>query len=126
MNKSFKDLLVWQKAHLFVLETYKIIATFPEKERFALTDQFRRAAISIAANIVEGYKKIGKADKLRFMNIAQASLEECRYYLILSYDLGYITEESRCLLETNIEDTSRLLNAYSKKIKESTFADRMD
>ena len=69
--KTFEDLIVWQKAHQFVLRTYKYTATFPKEEIYVLTSQFRRAAISIAANIAEGFKKRGKKDKYRFMNIAQ-------------------------------------------------------
>ena len=64
---------------------------------------------------------MGKADKLRFLNIAQGSLEECRYYIILSKDLGYITDNDASQMSIIIEDTSRLLNAYGKKIKESSF-----
>lgn len=80
--KTFEDLIVWQKAHQFVLLTYKYTSSFPQEERYGLTSQYRRAAVSIAANISEGFKKRGKADKARFMNIAQGSLEECKY---LSY-----------------------------------------
>ena len=83
----FEDLVVWQKAHQFVLKAYRLSKGFPRAEVFGLTSQFRRAAVSIAANIAEGFKKRGKADKLRFFNIAQDSLEECRYYLILARDL---------------------------------------
>jgi four helix bundle protein len=87
--KSFTDLIVWQKSHQFVLDIYKYIAKFPKEEIYALTSQFRRAAISIAANIAEGFKKRSKKDKIKFYNISQGSLEECRYYLILSQDLNY-------------------------------------
>ena len=69
--------MAWQKAHAFVLAFYKTKRYFPEDEKFALVPQFQRAAVSIAANIAEGYKKVSKADKLRFFNIAQGSLEEC-------------------------------------------------
>lgn len=85
----FEDLVVWQKAHQFVLKAYRLSKGFPRAEVFGLTSQFRRAAVSLAANIAEGFKKRGKADKLRFFNIAQDSLEECRYYLILARDLEY-------------------------------------
>ena len=77
-TKTFEDLLVWKCAHEFVLEVYKITETFPKNEVFGLTSQFRRAAVSVAANIAEGYKKKGKADKLRFFNMSQGSLEESR------------------------------------------------
>src|SRR5437899_4082436 len=88
-SRTFEELNVWQKAHQFVLSVYHFSENFPQKEMYGLTSQFRRAAMSIPANIAEGYKKVGRADKLRFFNIAQGSLEECRYYLILSRDLRY-------------------------------------
>ena len=87
--RNFQDLIVWQKAHHFVLGVYRISKRFPREEIYGLTSQFRRAAISIPANIAEGFKKKGRPDKVRFMNVAQGSLEECRYYLILANDLGY-------------------------------------
>ena len=83
--------------------------------------QFQRAAVSIAANIAEGYKKTGKSDKLRLMNVAQGSLEECRYYILLSKDLKYITEEISLILTERIENVSRLLNAYCKAVQNSKF-----
>lgn len=113
---SFEDLYVWQKAHTFVLSVYKVTRHFPADEKFCLTSQFRRAAISIEANIAEGYKKIGKYDKLRFYNIAQGSLEECRNYHILSRDLGFINSDEFELLRSMLEETSKLLNGYCKAI----------
>lgn len=126
MGNTFQDLLAWQSAHRFVLDVYKTTCLFPKHERFALCPQFERAAVSIAANIAEGYRKMSKADKLRFMNIAQGSLEECRYYIILSHDLAYINDNCCQMLNNGIENTSRLLNAYCRKIKESTFNDSME
>ena len=115
-SKIFTDLMVWQKAHTFVLAVYKNTENYPKSELFGLVSQFRRAAISIAANIAEGYRKTGRADKLRFMNIAQGSLEECRYYIILSNDLNYMNEQIKIELTGLIEEVSRLLNAYCKGI----------
>jgi four helix bundle protein len=109
--KSFEDLIVWQKAHQFVIMVYAITESFPKQEMFGLTSQLRRAAVSIAANIAEGFKKKGKADKARFMNIAEGSLEECRYYLILTNDLKYGDVSKQ-----QIEEVSKLINAYSKAI----------
>jgi four helix bundle protein len=83
-TRDFTNLLVWQKAHALVLHIYAHTSGFPKEEVYGLTSQFRRAAVSTAANIAEGYKKRGVLDKLRFYNIAQGSLEEVRYYLILS------------------------------------------
>ena len=112
-TKIFTELIVWQKAHQFVLNIYLYTKSFPKEEVYGLTSQFRRAAVSIAANIAEGYKKTGTADKAKFMNIAQGSLEECQYYLILSKDLGYgENKESRLLLN----EVSKILHAYRTKI----------
>ncbi|MBI4479665.1 MAG: four helix bundle protein [Acidobacteria bacterium] len=110
---TFLDLIVWRRAHQFVLATYALTGTFPRQEVYGLTSQLRRAAISIPANIAEGFRKRGKADKARFMNTAEGSIEECRYYLILAQDLGY-AETGK--LMSLLEEVSRLLNAYSKAI----------
>jgi four helix bundle protein len=115
--KTFKDLIVWQKAHQFVLAVYKATLDFPKSEVYGLTSQFRRAAVSIPANIVEGFKRTHKADKARFMNIAQGSLEECRYYLILTEDIGYCETSS---LLSKLEEVSKLLEAYARSIIDST------
>ena len=88
-TKTFRDLNVWKAAHKFVLGVYNYTEKFPKTEMYGLTSQFRRAAVSIPANISEGYAKYGLKDKVRFYNIAQGSIEECQYYLILSADLEY-------------------------------------
>jgi four helix bundle protein len=110
---SFEELIVWQKAHKLTLEIYKFTETFPKTETYGLTSQFRRAAVSIAANIAEGYKKQGRLDKVRFFNIAHGSLEECRYYLLLSRDLGYGSNE---MINGLMNEIGKMLNAYSKAI----------
>lgn len=107
--KSFQDLIVWQKAHQFVLDIYRISREFPKSELYGLTSQVRRAAVSVPANIAEGFKKKTKPEKKRFLNIAQCSLEECRYYLILAQDLNYgNTDEAN----SRLEEVSKLLGAY--------------
>jgi four helix bundle protein len=116
--KTFEDLIVWQKAHQFVLSAYKYSSNFPKEEVYSLTSQFRRSAVSIAANISEGFKKRGKADKARFLNIAQGSLEECRYYLILSRDLNY--GQNAELIEL-LNEISKMLESYSTTILNSKF-----
>jgi four helix bundle protein len=108
--KSFTDLIVWQKAHALVLAVYRLTDGFPKSELYGLTSQLRRSAVSIPANIAEGFRKRGQADKLRFYNIAQGSLEETRYYLILAGDLAYSDTTS---LQEQIAEVSRLLEAYS-------------
>src|SRR5512146_216647 len=87
--KTFRDLLVWQRAHQFVLSIYGFTAGFPREEQYGLSIQLRRAVVSVPANIAEGFRKRGKADKARFMNMAEGSIEEVRYYLILANDLHY-------------------------------------
>ena len=118
MTKSFKEIFAWQRAHSFVISVYQVTKDYPQYERFSLCFQFQRAAVSIAANIAEGYRKDGIADKLRFLNTAQGSLEECRYYILLSYDLNYIDLETYNNMNVSLEETSKLLNAYYRGIKE--------
>jgi four helix bundle protein len=111
--RSFRDLLVWRKAHEFVLAVYTFTPGFPKQEAYGLSQQLRRAAVSIPANIAEGFRRRGKPDKARFMNLAEGSLEECRYYLILAHDLGY-GDTGR--LTALLEEVSKLLNAYASAI----------
>jgi four helix bundle protein len=112
-TKSFEELLVWQKSHEFVLRVYRITEQFPKQELYGLISQFRRAAVSIAANIAEGYKKKDFKNKIHFLNIAHSLLEECRYYIILSKDLGY---QDDVKLPELINEVGKLLTAYSKAI----------
>jgi four helix bundle protein len=111
--RTFQDLVVWQKAHQFVLGVYALTAVFPKQETYGLSLQMRRAAVSVPANIAEGFRRRGKAEKARFMNIAEGSVEECRYFLILVKDLGYGDTER---LASLLEEVSRLLNAYTAAI----------
>src|SRR5262245_1069869 len=111
--RSFRDLMVWRKAHEFVLAVYRLTDSFPDREKFGLSHQMRRAAVSIPANIAEGFGKRSRAEKARFLDIAEGSLEECRYYLILTQDLGYGETVS---LISALEEASRLLNAYARAI----------
>lgn len=106
---KFRELQIWQKAHLFVLEVYKYTKNLPKEETFSLTAQFKRAAISVAANIAEGYKKKGKADKVRLMNVSQGSVEECQYYLILSRELAYGNHSYMCTL---LDEVSKMPDSY--------------
>ncbi|HWA86402.1 MAG TPA: four helix bundle protein [Opitutus sp.] len=112
--RTFEDLIVWQKAHAWVLAAYRFSEGFPQKETYGRTSQLRRAAVSIPANIAEGFKKTGVADKRRFMNTAQGSLEECRYYLILARDLRYGETPD---LFAQLEEVSRPLTAYTRAIE---------
>lgn len=114
--KTFEDLIVWQKAHGVVLGIYRATARFPDSERYGLISQMRRAAVSIAANIVEGFRRHSAPDKARFLNISQGSLDELRYYFILARDLTYLdsTVDAK-----QLEEISKLLNAYARTIRSS-------
>src|SRR5687768_17681883 len=111
--RTFEDLVVWQKAHAFVLGVYRVTGTFPREETYGLTAQLRRAAVSVPANIAEGFKKRGRPDKARDMNIAEGSLEEARYYLRLARDLGY---ESDGTLGHEALEVGRLLGGYARTL----------
>ena len=108
-SQSFRDVVVWQKAHAFTLAIYRGTEAFPKHELFALTSQLCRAAASIPSNFVEGFRKRTKPDKLRFYNIAQGSADECLYQLILAHDLGYTDTLS---LQSDLEEVCRLLQGY--------------
>lgn len=114
--KTFRDLVMWQKAHQFVLDVYNMTELFPKQEMYGLTSQLRRAAVSIPANIAEGFKKSGKGDKVRYLNIAQGSLEECRYFLILIQDLHYADTKD---ISNRLDDVSKMIDSYIQKIKNS-------
>ena len=112
--KEFRDLILWQKAHGLVLSIYGLSRTFPKYELYGLTSQIRRATVSVPANIAEGFKKRTVAEKIRYLNISQSSLEECRYFLILIKDLGYA--ETKDALN-RLEEVSKILESYIKGIK---------
>jgi four helix bundle protein len=113
LNKSqkFTDLIVWQKSHALVLTIYNMTSTFPKEEVYGLTSQIRRSAVSIPANIDEGFIKRGIKDKVRFFNIAQGSLEELKYYLILVNDLKYYLTND---IKPITDEIGKLLNGYIK------------
>ncbi len=114
--KKFEDLFVWKKAHELVLSVYKITKKYPKEELYGLVSQMRRAAVSVPANIAEGFKKQTCAEKSRFLTIAHSSLEEVRYYMILSKDLNYYDTTT---MKEHVEEVSKLLTLYRTKIKGS-------
>jgi four helix bundle protein len=116
-SQSFRDVIAWQKAHAFALAIYRCTEAFPKHETYALTSQLRRAAASVPANFVEGFRKRTLPDKLRFYNIAQSSADECLYHLILAHDLHY-ADTSPPHLE--VEDASRLLQGYVNGLQRSS------
>ncbi|MPS73400.1 MAG: four helix bundle protein [Chryseobacterium sp.] len=114
---SFQDLVVWQKSHQFVLEIYSLTKIFPKDELYALTNQIRRASVSIPANIAEGFTKKTLANKINFLSHSKGSLEEVKYYLILVKDLNYISLNDFEKLTQHAEEVSKLINGYAKSIK---------
>ena len=111
--RSFRDLLVWQKSHALALLVYTTTAEFPRSELFGLSSQMRRAAVSIPANIAEAFGRSTRPEKARLLNIAQGSLDELRYYLVLSRDLGYPVAPA---LAESAEEVGRMLDAYRRKV----------
>lgn len=115
--KSFRDLIVWQKAHLLVLGIYKVTKKYPKEELFGIVSQMRRAASSVPANIVEGFKRNSDKENLRFLNIAESSLEELKYFLILSNDLNYCSNDEYNKLINLAEEVGKLISGFGKSIK---------
>lgn len=111
---QFTELIVWQKAHKLVLEVYQLTEFYPPSELFGLVSQSRRAAVSIPSNIAEGFKRKTKADSLHFYTIADGSLEELKYQLLLAKDLGYIPQEVYDKVALLTADVGRLLNGWKR------------
>ena len=110
---GFETHLVWQKSHQFVLQIYKMTNNYPVSEKFGLTSQLGFAAVSLPANVAEGYGKRSSADKVRFYNISRGSINEFRYYLRLTTDLSYAETET---MTDQLNKIGRMLNSYTKKI----------
>ena len=106
--QHFQQLETWQEAHKLVLMVYQTTKGFPSDERYGLVSQMRRAAVSVPANVAEGFKRLGIQDKIRFYNISEGSLEELKYYFILSDDLGYIESKEDLMAQAQV--VGRLLN----------------
>jgi four helix bundle protein len=112
--KTFKEIVAWQKAHELVLMVYILTANYPKHELFGLTSQSRRCAVSIPSNIAEGFKRKSKNDSVHFYNMAESSLEELKYQLLLAKDLKYMTEvEYQKALDLS-EEVGRLINGWIK------------
>lgn len=109
---SFRDLLVWKKAHELVLMVYRLTKKFPQNEMYGLVSQLRRAAVSVASNIVEGFHRASVLDSLHFYNMASASLEETKYQLLVAFDLEYISKEEYKKVDDLSQSVSKLLMAW--------------
>jgi four helix bundle protein len=116
--QRFTELKVWQPSHKLALQAYRVTVTFPSAERFGLISQLRRAAASIPTNIAEGSKRESNQEYARFLNIAEGSLAETEYLLMLSRDLGFLARDTADGLLKEITDIARMLNALKKKVVE--------
>jgi four helix bundle protein len=115
--QQFRELKVWQKSHALVLNLYRLTTRFPSEERFGLTSQLRRTAVSIPTNIAEGAKRLGKQDYARFLNIAEGSLSETEYLLMLSSELGYLQPREPKMPLAEISEIARMLYALRCKVE---------
>jgi four helix bundle protein len=115
--KSFEDLDVWRKAHELALEVFAMSRDFPKEERFGVTNQLRRAAASVPANIAEGFGRRTTKDFLRHLDIAGGSLDETRYFLILARDLGFLTAEKYVSLRRKADEVGKLLGALCNSLR---------
>ena len=111
---GFKELLAWQKGYELALEIYKTTNHFPKEEKYGMISQIRRAAISVSANVAEGYEKQYKKEYVRFLYISKGSLGEVQTYLMLAKDLGYIQNEAFNKLFDLSKDVARLLRGLIK------------
>jgi four helix bundle protein len=110
--RDFKQLKVWQKAHRLALEIYRHTQSFPAEERFGLTIQLRRAAVSVPSNIAEGAGRNTDLDFARFLSIAAGSASEVEYQLLLARDLGHLPEEPYRQLNHQVNEVKRMLNSF--------------
>ncbi len=120
--ERFEQLEVWQFSHAVVLAVYRLTSAFPDHERFGLTSQMRRAAVSVPANIAEGFKRRSPRDKIHFYNISQGSLEEVRYYVRLAVELNYMHPDEQ--LAQRIEQTARMLHGLMASIERNSKSGR--
>ena len=122
MVESFRDLIVWQKAVELSIAIYNLTSEFPRDERFGLTNQMRRAAVSIASNIAEGTGRSTRGEYLLFLGHARGSICELQTQLVISAALGYGAEKRRAPVEGLAVETSRMLNALFRRLKEQSGA----
>ena len=115
--QPFTEFKVWQRSHALVLQLYRLTREFPADERFGLTSQLRRAATSIPTNIAEGSRRQHPQDFARFLNIAEASLAELEYLLMLTLDLGYADNQAVQPHLTEVNEIARMLYAFRRKVE---------
>lgn len=118
--KDYKQLMVWQKAHILTLALYKATADFPKDELYGLTSQIRRAAVSIPANIAEGCGRDGDAELARFCVISMGSASELEYHLLLAHDLKFLNDNVYNSLNNGLNEVRRMLNVFIQRLKKLT------
>jgi four helix bundle protein len=116
--QHYTKLQVWQRSHSLVLNIYRMTSGFPVVERFGLTSQLRRAALSVPTNIAEGSKRVGRQDYARFINIAEGSLSETEYLIVVSRDLGYVPAAAADKFLLEASELLRMLHALRKKVEQ--------
>jgi four helix bundle protein len=120
--KDFRDLKVWEKAHLLVLDSYKATNNFPKQEIFGMTSQIRRAAVSIAANIAEGCGKRGNGEFQRFLNISTGSASELEYHFLLAHDLKFLDDAAYKRLSMAVVEVKRMAASLARKVEAERLA----
>lgn len=117
---SFKDLHVWQKSHSLVLIIYRVTKGFPSNEIYGLTNQLRRAAISITSNIAEGFYRQSRKEKIQFYSITIGSIGEVENQIIIARDLGYINQKESEKILSGLNEVLKMMNALIKSIRKSS------
>ncbi len=115
--EKVEDLEVFKKAHFLALKIYKVTERYPLDEKFGLISQMRRASSSICANLMEGGYRLNKKEFRQFVGIAKGSIGELKYHLLLSRDLGYLTDSEYNFINEEVEEISRMLNGLVKALK---------
>jgi|SRR3972149_11242932 len=120
MINSYKDLIVWQKAFKLSLDVYEVTKKFPKEEVYGLTSQMRRCAISIPSNIAEGYARHRRLEYIQFLQIAFASGAELETQLLISKEIGYVTQKDFESLSPQLDEVMKMLNSLINKLKRYT------
>jgi four helix bundle protein len=115
--KAFEDLTVWKEAHKLTLEVYKLTIKFPGAEKYGVVSQLRRSSSAVPANIAEGFGRATTRELLRCLQIARGELEETRYFVLLSRDLGYVTTQDYEGVAQQCNTVGRLINALGSSLK---------
>ncbi|MBN1632766.1 MAG: four helix bundle protein [Ignavibacteria bacterium] len=115
--EKFEDLLVWGRAHKLVLELYDMIKKFPNEEKYRITEQLLRAAISIPTNIAEGFGRYSRKEFIQFLIISRGSAAEVKYLLVLSKDLKYINMELYNKFNSELDEIGKMINGLINSIR---------